>query len=101
MIIFAQILGFVGYLAQLLIYVILIYVVLSWLVAFNVINVRNEFVRTVMVGIERLLEPIMRPIRRILPDLGGIDLSPMVVILGLIFLTDYLIPGVQQYLMAQ
>jgi YggT family protein len=54
-----------------------------------------------MVGIERLLEPIMRPIRRILPDLGGIDLSPMIVVLGLIFFTDYLIPGVQQYLMAQ
>lgn len=101
MIIFAQILGFIGYLAQLLIYLVLIYVVLSWLVAFNVINVRNEFVRTVMAGIERLLEPIMHPIRRILPDLGGIDLSPMVVILGLIFFTDYLIPGIQQYLLTQ
>ena len=64
---------------------VIIGVVLSWLVAFNVVNTTNRFV--VMVGdfIYRLTEPLLEPIRRMLPNLGGLDLSPMVLILGLIF----------------
>ncbi len=71
---------------QLLIWVIVIQVILSWLVAFNVINTNNDFVRTLLRGLDRLTEPLLRPIRRVLPDLGGIDLSPMVLILGLILI---------------
>lgn len=61
---------------------------LSWLVALNVVNVRNRGV--IMVGqfLERVTEPALRPIRRILPHLGGIDISPVVLILGLMFLRD-------------
>ena len=70
---------------ELYMWAVIIGVVLSWLVAFNVVNTTNRFV--VMVGdfIYRLTEPLLGPIRRMLPNLGGLDLSPMVLILGLIF----------------
>ena len=71
-------------LIQLLIYLVIAQAILSWLVAFNVINTHNAFVRSVLIGLDRLLEPLLRPIRRVMPDLGGIDLSPMVLILALI-----------------
>jgi YggT family protein len=60
--------------------------VLSWLVAFNVINTRNGFVYTVMNALYRLTEPALRPIRRILPNLGGLDISPIILILILYFI---------------
>ena len=70
---------------ELYMWAVIIGVVLSWLVAFNVVNTTNRFV--VMVGdfIYRLTEPLLGPIRRMLPTLGGLDLSPMVLIFGLIF----------------
>lgn len=82
----AQLIGFVTYLLQLLIYVILIQVVLSWLVAFNVVNYSNRFVRAIIDGIDAILGPILRPIRRALPDIGGIDLSPLILVLGIVLL---------------
>jgi YggT family protein len=77
---------------QIAIWVIIAQVIISWLVAFNVINTHNQFVRSLLRGLDRLTEPLLRPIRRILPDLGGIDLSPMVLILGLI-LVQRLVPA--------
>lgn len=71
-------------LLQVGVWIIIIQVVLSWLIAFNVVNMSNNFVRSVYSGIERLLAPVYRPIRRIMPDLGGLDLTPMVLILALI-----------------
>ena len=70
---------------ELYMWAVIIGVVLSWLVAFNVVNTTNRFV--VMVGdfIYRLTEPLLEPIRRMLPNLGGLDLSPMALILALIF----------------
>lgn len=59
--------------------------ILSWLVAFNVINTRNRFVYSVGDVLYKLTEPALRPIRRILPSLGGVDLSPVVLILLLAF----------------
>jgi YggT family protein len=59
--------------------------ILSWLVAFNVINTRNRFVYSVGDALYKLTEPALRPIRRILPTLGGVDLSPVVLILLLAF----------------
>ena len=59
--------------------------ILSWLVAFNVINTRNRFVYMVGDTLYRITEPALRPIRRVLPSLGGIDLSPVVLILLLVF----------------
>ncbi|MEQ8370999.1 MAG: YggT family protein [Alphaproteobacteria bacterium] len=64
--------------------------ILSWLVAFGVINTTNRFVYMVGDFLHRITDPALRPIRRILPNLGGIDLSPVVLILGLFFLRDLL-----------
>lgn len=59
--------------------------VMSWLVAFNVVNPRNQVVGTILDTLHRLTEPALRPIRRVLPNLGGIDISPIVLLLGLFF----------------
>lgn len=75
---------------DLYIWVLIISAVLSWLNAFGVINSRNRFVYTVMDVLYRVTEPVLRPIRRILPDLGGVDLSPMVLIFGLYFVQEFL-----------
>lgn len=80
----ATLVGLIQMVLQILIWIIVIQVVLSWLIAFNIINAQSPFVRSMLHGIERLLEPLLRPIRRILPDLGGLDFSPMVLILLLI-----------------
>ena len=64
--------------------------IMSWLVAFGVINVRNQFIRVVVDLLYRLTEPVLRPIRRILPNLGGVDISPIILLLGLYFLQSLL-----------
>ena len=66
-------------------WIILAMVVLSWLVGFNVVNRSNPFVRQVGTALERLTEPLLRPIRRFMPDLGGIDLSPIVLLVAMQF----------------
>jgi YggT family protein len=65
-------------------------VVLSWLVAFNVINTRNRFVYTLGDFLHRITEPALRPIRNVMPSLGGIDISPVILILLLYFVRDLL-----------
>lgn len=70
---------------------VIISVILSWLVAFNVVNTSNRFVYVVGDFLYRITEPAQAPIRRMLPNLGGLDLSPLVVILILFFLKDFLI----------
>jgi len=76
--------------ADLYMWVIIIGVILSWLTAFNVVNTQNRFVYTVGDFIHRATEPALAPIRRVMPNLGGMDLSPMVLILGLIFVKGVL-----------
>jgi YggT family protein len=71
-------------------WMILISVVMSWLVAFNVINTQNRFVFMVGDFLHKITEPALGPIRRILPSLGGIDLSPVVLILLLVFVQNFL-----------
>ncbi len=73
------------------VWIIIIQVIMSWLIAFNVINTSNRFVYLVGDFLYRITEPVMRPIRRILPNLGGIDLSPLVVLLLLFFAKNLLI----------
>ena len=72
--------------------------ILSWLVAFNVVNARNDVVRSIWDFLYRATEPALRPIRRILPNLGGIDVSPIILLLGIFFLQRiialYLYPAV-------
>ena len=73
-------------------WIIVIQAVLSWLVAFNVINTYNDFVRSVLIALDRLTAPIYRPIRRIMPDLGALDLSPLVVLLLILILNQIVLP---------
>jgi len=68
---------------DLLFYVIIIQAILSWLVAFDVLNIRQPFVWQIWSGLNRMTEPLYRPIRRFMPDMGGIDLSPLVLIFAL------------------
>ena len=63
--------------------VIFVQVVLSWLVVFNVINTHNDFVRNFLRALDYITEPLYRPIRKILPDFGGIDFSPLVVLIAI------------------
>jgi YggT family protein len=62
-------------------WIIIVQAILSWLIGFNVINTSNQFVRQLWESLERLTEPLYRPIRRVMPDLGALDLSPLVVLL--------------------
>ena len=64
--------------------------IMSWLVAFGVVNVRNQFIRVIVDLLFRVTEPVLRPIRRILPNLGGVDISPVILLLGLFFLRSLL-----------
>lgn len=77
-------------LIDLYMYVLIASAILSWLVAFNVINTRNRFVYAIGDFLYRITEPALRHIRRFLPSFGGIDLSPVVLILLLIFLRNLL-----------
>ena len=78
--------------------ILFVQVIMSWLIAFSVVNTRNRFVYMIADVAYKITEPVLRPIRRILPNFGGIDLSPIVVILLLYFIRDLLfeyvlIPG--------
>ena len=68
------------------IYMLVAAAVMSWLIAFNVVNVRNQFVGMIAEFLYRVTEPALRPIRNVMPNLGGIDISPIILILGLMFL---------------
>ena len=82
-------------------WVIVIQAILSWLIAFNVINTHSDFVRSVWNALQKITEPLYRPIRRVLPDFGALDLSPLVVLLILYILTNIVIPNIaQNYLVA-
>jgi len=80
-------------------WIIIIQAVLSWLVAFNVINTYNDFVRSLLVALDRITAPIYRPIRKVMPDLGALDLSPLVVLLILMILRSILLPNLYAWLM--
>ena len=72
---------------------IIVQAILSWLIAFNVISTTNDTVRTIWEALRRMTEPMYRPIRRILPDFGALDLSPLVVLLILYILMNIIIPS--------
>ena len=83
---------------QLYVWLIIAAAVLSWLIAFNVVNTRNDVVRAVWDFLNRITEPVLRPIRNILPNLGGIDISPIILLLIIFFIQRviqlYLYPAV-------
>ena len=71
-------------------YILIINIILSWLIAFNVLNTYNRFVSMILYATQRLTNPLLNPIRRFLPNLGGLDISPIVLILLLFFIQDSL-----------
>ena len=77
-------------LIDLVTWVIIASAIMSWLVAFGVVNTRNQFIHYVVEFLYRVTEPALRPIRRILPNLGGIDISPVILLLALFFLRSLL-----------
>ncbi|KTR06729.1 membrane protein [Aureimonas ureilytica] len=79
-------------------WIIIVSAILSWLLAFNILDYRNNFVRTVTDTLNRMTEPLYRPIRNMLPNLGGLDLSPLVVLIAIFFLQQliylYIVPAI-------
>ena len=89
----APLIGFIVLVIDLYIWVVIASAILSWLVAFNVVNTNNRFVLSIADMLYRLTEPPLRPIRNILPNLGGIDISPVILILLLLFIRDVVLLG--------
>ncbi len=85
-----SLLNLISTVIQIYIYILIASAVLSWLIAFNVVNTRNQFVAMVADALYRLTEPALAPIRRVLPNFGGIDISPIVLILLLFFIRSLL-----------
>ncbi|MEO3387259.1 YggT family protein [Mesorhizobium sp. CAU 1741] len=75
-------------------WIIIASAIFSWLYAFNVINSRNQFVGAIGNFLFRVTEPALRPIRRIMPDLGGIDISPIILLLIIFFLRQFILTTV-------
>ncbi|KQZ93253.1 hypothetical protein ASD64_19125 [Mesorhizobium sp. Root157] len=75
-------------------WIIIASAIFSWLYAFNVVNPRNQFVGTIGNMLFKLTEPALRPIRRFMPDLGGIDISPIILLLALFFVRQFLLTTV-------
>lgn len=80
--------------ASLIFWLILAHVIMSWLVAFNVVNLQNQFVRSLYHGINGMVEPLLAPIRRVLPMAGGIDFSPIVLLIVVQVLQTFLLADV-------
>jgi len=83
-------LGVIILLINIMIWIIIIQAIFSWLIAFNVINTYNNGVRLFLNFLQRVTDPLYRPVRAIMPDFGGIDFSPIVVILLLHLLARFL-----------
>lgn len=88
-----ELLGFINYLIQLYVYIILASVILSWLMAFGVVNPYNRFVSALAQALGAVTEPLLRPIRNALPDFGGVDFSPLILLLGCFFVQSVVIPN--------
>ena len=69
-------------------WIVIAMVVMSWLVAFNIVNPTNNIVRQIRYALYRLTEPLLGPIRRVMPDLGGIDISPVILLIALWFVSN-------------
>ena len=92
--IFIALIDIVQFVLWILSIIIIVQAIMIWLVGFNVVNQRNDFVRAVWNALDRLTTPLYRPIRKIMPDFGGIDFSPLVVLL-IIWVIQRLLGGVE------
>jgi len=84
--IFMTLYEIINYLISILVTVVIVQFVLSMLISFNVVNLHNNFVAAIWQAVNAILEPILRPVRRMMPDTGALDFSPMVLIIGLTIL---------------
>ena len=89
-----ELLGFISYLITLYTYVIIASVILSWLMAFGIVNPYNQTVRAIDRALSVLTEPLLRPIRNIMPNLGAIDISPLVLLLVCFFIQSVILPNI-------
>ncbi len=89
-----ELLGFISYLITLYVYVVIASVIMSWLMAFGVINAYNPMVRSIWQGLNAVTEPFLRPIRNLLPNMGGIDISPIILLLACTFLQSVVLPNI-------
>ena len=78
---------------EIYIWIVIAAAIFSWLVAFHVVNTRNQAIGMIGEFLYRITEPVLRPIRNFLPNLGGIDISPVIVILIILFIQAVLIPN--------
>ncbi len=89
------ILDVIGILLNLIIYVLIAQVILSWLLAFNVISTRSPAVRQIVYYLDRVTAPLLRPIRRVLPDFGGLDFAPLVLWIAIIIFERHVLYPLQ------
>jgi len=79
-------------------FIMIVHIIMSWLINFQVLNLRQPIVAQIWYGLNRLLEPVYAPVRRILPDTRPLDLAPLVVFIGIIIARDILIPDLARAL---
>lgn len=91
-------LQFIVWLLNIFEFMIIIVAIMSWLIAFGVINVYNSGVRAVYDGLNAVLEPMLRPIRRIVPIAGGLDISPLILIVLIELIKQVIIPNLARAL---
>lgn len=89
-----ELLNFISYVITLYTYVVIANVIMSWLMAFGVINAYNPTVRAIWQAISAVTEPLLKPIRRMMPNLGAIDISPIILLLACYFVQSVILPNV-------
>jgi len=89
-----ELLNFISYLITLYTYIVIANVIMSWLMAFGVVNAYNPTVRAIWSALSALVEPLLRPIRNVMPNLGAIDISPIVLLLGCFFVQSVVLPNI-------
>lgn len=95
-----RLIDFAGYLVQLYVYVVIASVIMSWLMAFGVVNPYNNTVRAIWQGLNAVTEPLLRPIRNLLPNMGGLDLSPVILLLGCFFVQSVVLGTLRDLVIA-
>lgn len=93
-----ELLGFISYLITLYTYVVIAAVILSWLMGFGIVNPHNDMVRSIYYALNAVTEPLLKPIRRMMPNLGAVDISPVVLLLGLFFVQSVVLPNIAKAL---
>ncbi|MFA5957297.1 YggT family protein [Hyphomicrobium sp.] len=89
-----ELLGFISYLITLYTYIVIAVVIVSWLMAFGVVNPYNPMVRSIYQGLNAVTEPLLAPIRNAMPNMGGLDISPVILLLACYFIQSVVLPNI-------